>query len=495
MSLIPIEPDPTETLSDADTQPDAPFQPASQEPAAPNAEAPIASQATPGGEDSRRPESLADFIERLRLEQGPATPARPAPTASPPPGGNVMMRLWSRMEPDLELQTGGNRVATYQEIHESLRNAARAEGIALPVAAIDPGQGQQVQPVSGPVPDVSSGQPAPDVGQGSMQPSAKAGAPLSSTMAPAALGAGGNPASSSSTPANSAAVSPGSAHQGTRDIVVKGDPAETAYVQSLTDEAFSRYQDKENWLQSLEPQTAQRDDSKLGVLSTKYETGGRGPGTVSTGTHDPGGISYGSYQFATNTGDAELAVASREFKRWAADFKGLAPGTKEFGDRWKEVTKRDPAAFQDAQHAYTKRSHYDPAVASIKHDTHLDFNDRSDAVRNAVWSVSVQHGKAVRILLRAVNHTDMMLKRTDPEYDKALIDNIYHDRIAYVTSLRNADLAEAAKPQYIRTQDPKLLKKKKGLLQSAQTYADLIKNRYPSELAEAQQMLIDEQSR
>src|ERR1044072_9394224 len=41
---------------------------------------------------------------------------------------------------------------------------------------------------------------------------------------------------------------------------------------------------------------------ELGSLSSKYETSGRGPGTVSTGSGDPGGVSYGSYQIATQTG-------------------------------------------------------------------------------------------------------------------------------------------------------------------------------------------------
>ncbi|HKG81488.1 MAG TPA: LysM domain-containing protein, partial [Pyrinomonadaceae bacterium] len=38
---------------------------------------------------------------------------------------------------------------------------------------------------------------------------------------------------------------------------------------------------------------------ELGALSAKYETGGRGPGTVSTGAGDFGGVSYGSYQMAS----------------------------------------------------------------------------------------------------------------------------------------------------------------------------------------------------
>ena len=67
----------------------------------------------------------------------------------------------------------------------------------------------------------------------------------------------------------------------------------------------------------------------LGELSAKYETGGRGPGTVSTGSGDPGGVSYGSYQMATKTGTVARFVGQKGFQ-WADDFKGLAPGTAPF---------------------------------------------------------------------------------------------------------------------------------------------------------------------
>ena len=506
MSLTPIESDSAEMLPNAGAQPDTPAQPAAgdaADPASPtddpNTTALDTPPSTPAvGKDSTRAESLSDFIDRMHFEHGAATPAVPAPAPSPPPppGGNVAMRLWARMEPDLELQTGGKRVATYEEIHESLHNAARAEGIALPATISSTGSDQQGQPTGAPATVQSTGQSLAAPANTGPQASPVVG-PGSPIGAASQTGASANRTATSSSPTQpTGAMPPASAQPDDPDIVVKGDPAETAYVQSLTDEEFSGYQDMENWLQSLEPQGAQgaqRDDSKLGVLSTQYETGGRGPGTVSTGIHDPGGISYGSYQFASKTRDAELAVASPEFKPWAADFKGLAPGTKEFGDRWKEVAKRDAAAFQDAQHTYTKRTHYDPAVSSIKASTRLDLDGRSEALRNVVWSVSVQHWRAVRILRRAVNDTDMMLKRTDPGYDKALIDNIYHDRVAYVTQQRNALLTKAALPKYAQTKDPNLVRERNSMLDHAKEFSSVIKNRYPPELAQAQKMLADEQ--
>src|SRR5688572_947216 len=47
----------------------------------------------------------------------------------------------------------------------------------------------------------------------------------------------------------------------------------------------------------------------LGKLSAKFDTGGRGPGTVSTGAGDFGGVSYGSYQMASKLGVVDRFLA------------------------------------------------------------------------------------------------------------------------------------------------------------------------------------------
>ena len=95
---------------------------------------------------------------------------------------------------------------------------------------------------------------------------------------------------------------------------------------------------------------------ELGSLSAKYETGGRGPGVVSTGAGDPGGVSYGSYQMATKMGTVARFVGQTGF-RWATDFQGLTPGTAPFTDCWKRIAANDTSAFQSAQHAFIKKSH------------------------------------------------------------------------------------------------------------------------------------------
>src|SRR5882672_5967035 len=50
------------------------------------------------------------------------------------------------------------------------------------------------------------------------------------------------------------------------------------------------------------PPTTSTGGTTLGDLSSKYETGGRGPGTVSSGIGDAGGVSYGSYQMTSRNG-------------------------------------------------------------------------------------------------------------------------------------------------------------------------------------------------
>ncbi|MFN9550895.1 MAG: hypothetical protein ACK56Q_11515, partial [Pirellulaceae bacterium] len=73
----------------------------------------------------------------------------------------------------------------------------------------------------------------------------------------------------------------------------------------------------------------------LGKLSEKYESGGRGPATVSSGVGDPGGVSYGTYQLASKIGRADEFV--REF--YPKEFDGLKGGTPEFTARWKRLAE------------------------------------------------------------------------------------------------------------------------------------------------------------
>jgi len=164
---------------------------------------------------------------------------------------------------------------------------------------------------------------------------------------------------------------------------------------------------------------------ELGILSAKYETGGRGPGVVSSGVGDPGGVSYGSYQMATKTGTAKRFVTQSDFP-WLKDFSNLTPGTADFSACWKRIAANQTDAFQKCQHQYIKRTHYDPLVAKVLNETHVDINTRSNAVQNVVWSTAVQHGPATPIVNRALS--TLSSKPGDPQYDEQLIRAIYAER-------------------------------------------------------------------
>lgn len=164
---------------------------------------------------------------------------------------------------------------------------------------------------------------------------------------------------------------------------------------------------------------------ELGTLSARYETGGRGPGVVSTGVGDPGGVSYGSYQMASKMGVVQRFVAQSGFQ-WASDFQGLTAGTAPFTACWKRIAANQTDAFQKAQHEFIKQSHYDLLAAKILAEDNLDVNTRSFALQNVIWSTAVQHGGATSIPHRAI--ATLSCTSSDPTYDKQLICAIYAER-------------------------------------------------------------------
>lgn len=203
---------------------------------------------------------------------------------------------------------------------------------------------------------------------------------------------------------------------------------------------------------------------KLGALSERYESGGRGPGTVSGGRGDPGGVSYGTYQLASRTGTVEAFLAS-EGKDWASDLSA-APGSPEFTAAWKVIAGRDGKAFGEAQHAFIERTHYRPVIKGVEAASGYDLDARAQALRDAVWSTAVQHGSALRIVTAALADADAAARRNTAEHDRALVEAIYERRSRHVLSL-----AARSVPAVQRT------------------LTNVVLRRYPQERAEALAML------
>ena len=169
----------------------------------------------------------------------------------------------------------------------------------------------------------------------------------------------------------------------------------------------------------------------LGSLSSKYETGGRGPGTVSSGIGDAGGVSYGSYQMTSrpNGGTVRRFLADPAFP-WRVRFAGLVPGRPEFSDAWRALAAAEPEAFFETQHAFIKRTHFDPLVRKVAAKDGLEVTRRAPAVQDAVWSTAVQHGPNTPVVHRAIAAVGGagVLQPADLEHDRRLIVAIYAER-------------------------------------------------------------------
>lgn len=149
----------------------------------------------------------------------------------------------------------------------------------------------------------------------------------------------------------------------------------------------------------------------LGQTSEKYETGGRGPGTINeyngSAKGDLGGASYGTYQFASflpkvnaSTGKARPVFNNNspvqayiKNSKYKEKFKDLEPATSEFDSKWREIAQQEAEAFKDDQHEYVKKNYYDVLISNLSRRG-LDLTKFGPGVQDLVWSSAVQFGPA-----------------------------------------------------------------------------------------------------
>lgn len=127
-------------------------------------------------------------------------------------------------------------------------------------------------------------------------------------------------------------------------------------------------------------------NASLGSISAKYESNGN-PATIARTKGDIGGASYGTYQLTTASGQA-----TKFANQYGGALKGQKAGTAAFDKAWKAEAAKSPAAFAQAQHSYIEKNHYEPAANRFKSVTGIDPNSQPKAVRDAIWSIGVQHG-------------------------------------------------------------------------------------------------------
>lgn len=164
----------------------------------------------------------------------------------------------------------------------------------------------------------------------------------------------------------------------------------------------------------------------VGTVSAKYESGGKGVSTISSGVGDAGGVSYGTHQLASKTGTMQAFLNSPENAKFADQFKGLTPGSPEFNAKYSQVAAQSGPEFSQAQHDYISRTHYQPVAQYAKQQ---GLDTENPAIREALYSQSVQHGyQGNTKIIDSVKASGVDMKDSD-----AVIKQIYKSRGDYAS--------------------------------------------------------------
>ncbi|UTA52913.1 hypothetical protein L3D22_10990 [Lysobacter soli] len=81
----------------------------------------------------------------------------------------------------------------------------------------------------------------------------------------------------------------------------------------------------------------------------------------------------------------------------------------------------------DVEHAFIKRTHFDPQIEKVMRATGVDLRYHSHTLNDVVWSTAVQHGAGAGIIITAMRSVTIPHAETKT-YDSELISAIYAER-------------------------------------------------------------------
>ena len=228
------------------------------------------------------------------------------------------------------------------------------------------------------------------------------------------------------------------------------------------------YQLAQNSLPNSGRDVVKPRDYKLGTLSGLSESG-HDPAAI--GKDNAGGPSYGAYQIATYTGTMNKYLNfiknNLQYRKFydalekAGGNKAATLKDPNFVNEWKALSQNDN--FNNSQYNFIINTHLRPLLNSIQNKELLNIDNRHPVVKDVLYSMSVQHGKAAQI----VNNTLQELQKKNTKIDDAaLLRALYKKRADYVNSLPIS--------QYSR--DGRITQNEKD---------NIINIRYPNELKEA----------
>ena len=241
------------------------------------------------------------------------------------------------------------------------------------------------------------------------------------------------------------------------------------YPQQNSFSTYSQpYQLIQNFLPNSRSDVVKPKDYKLGTLSGLSESG-NDPAAI--GKDNAGGPSYGAYPIATYTGTMNKYLNfiknNPQYKKFYDALERAGGNEAEtlkdpiFINEWKALSQNDN--FNQSQYNFIINTHLQPLLNSVQNKELLNIDSRHPVVKDALYSMSVQHGKAAQI----VNNTLEELQKKNTKIDDAtLLRALYKKRADYVNSL----------PASQYPGDGRITQNEKD---------NIVNKRYPNELKEA----------
>lgn len=164
----------------------------------------------------------------------------------------------------------------------------------------------------------------------------------------------------------------------------------------------------------------------LGDLSARYESNGN-PGCISNGYGDPGGKSYGTYQFSSNAGSlyAFVTWAQGQGYSWSGDLAAQDLCSDSFDNVWLSLADEQGDEFGQAQHDYIKAAYYNPSIDTLA-GLGYHIENHNNVMKDVVWSRAVQYGPG--------NIGDMFTEAVNQMHNAKADDNSGYPNLSYVDS-------------------------------------------------------------
>lgn len=185
---------------------------------------------------------------------------------------------------------------------------------------------------------------------------------------------------------------------------------------------------------------------QLGSITYFYETGKRNlneaVGVISNDAHDPGGKSYGIFQLASKTSMLNKFIAFYQItaSQYFTDitlvkiFDDVPIASNQFDEKWQRLAKNNSLIFAKLQHAFIAQMSFNPLIKYLT-DQNIAHELITLAIKEAIWSLGVQHGKALLILQQSyADHTNL-------RDEVAFIKCLYKNRANYINQLSSLETA------------------------------------------------------